>query len=78
MDKTTRTDKFRAKIIAQLAEYKRDAERYRWLRDATDDVCQESGITLICNSSIYGSVGLEGFEWDKAIDAAMDQTEQKR
>jgi hypothetical protein len=55
---------------AELAEAKKDAERYRWLRDNT------------CKSSLYEHCGIEGYDTevmisgevlDAAIDAAMKE-----
>ena len=54
----------------ELAEAKKDAERYRWLRDNT------------CKSSLYEHCGIEGYGTevmisgevlDAAIDAAMKE-----
>jgi hypothetical protein len=54
----------------ELAEARKDAERYRWLRDNT------------CKSSLYEHCGIEGYDTevmisgevlDAAIDAAMKE-----
>jgi len=54
----------------KLAEAKKDADRYRWLRDNT------------CKSSLYQHCGIEGYDievmisgevLDAAIDAAMKE-----
>ena len=54
----------------ELAEARKDAERYRWLRDNT------------CKSSLYEHCGIEGYDTevmisgevlDAAIDAAMQE-----
>lgn len=43
-------------LAARLAEAERDAARYRWLRDVSED------------DSV---VSLPSWEWDKAIDAEL-------
>jgi hypothetical protein len=59
------------KLQDELAEAKKDAERYRWLRDNT------------CKNSLYAHCGIEGSDTevmisgevlDAAIDAAIDET----
>ena len=51
-----------AALLAEREELKRDAARYRWLRDGCDH--KRSEATRI-------AVNLYGLEWDMAIDAAM-------
>lgn len=60
---------------AQLAEYKRDAERYRWLRDQYTVPYGLDWQGHIQNIIVFWD---DGTGLDAAIDAAMDQTEQKR
>jgi HEPN domain-containing protein len=57
----------------ELAEARKDAERYRWLRDNT------------CKSSLYEHCGIEGYDTEvmisgevleAAIDAAMKEGEK--
>lgn len=65
---------------AQLAEYKRDAERYRWLRDIADPDMEQPCIMIHLQDS-WGNWKwqvIHPHEIDGRIDAAMDQTEQKR
>ena len=58
------TDQFTT--AAELAEARKDAERYRWLRDNT------------CNSSLYEHCGIEGCDIEvmisgEVLDAAIDE-----
>lgn len=50
--------------LAAAEEYKRDAERYRWLRDKTDAVC------LTFSRETAETDCYSGTELDAAIDAA--------
>ena len=61
---------FARQLERELAEARKDAERYRWLRDNT------------CKSSLYEHCGIEGYDTevmisgevlDAAIDAAMKE-----
>jgi hypothetical protein len=59
----------RDKLRAELAELRRDAERYRWLRDAED----RSYVALAMENGSE-PVWISGDELDAAIDAAMATT----
>ena len=55
---------------AELAEAKKDADRYRWLRDNT------------CKSSLYEHCGIEGYDTEvmisgELLDAAIDAAIRK-
>jgi len=52
----------RAPLVAELEQAKKDAERYRWLREGND---AKHG------AAWYVAVNLYGCEWDAAIDAAI-------
>ena len=53
-----------AALEVQLAEARKDAERYRWLKNE----CNDKGTT-----GTYIARELFGFEWNRAIDAAIAQ-----
>ena len=54
--------KHRDQLRAEVEALRKDAERYRWLRDGCNH--KRSEATRI-------AVNLYGMEWDAAIDAAM-------
>jgi len=49
---------------AELATLRKDAERYRWLRDGNDNKK---------SAACHIAVNCYGLEWDDAIDAALAQ-----
>ena len=51
-------------LEAQLAEARKDAERYRWLKNG----CNDKGTT-----ATHIAKDLFGFEWNRSIDAAIAQ-----
>ena len=51
-------------LEAQLAEARKDAERYRWLKNE----CNDKG-----TAGTYIARELFGFEWNRAIDAVIAQ-----
>ena len=53
-----------AALDVQLAEARKDAERYRWLKNG----CNDKGTT-----ATHIAKDLFGFEWNRSIDAAMAQ-----
>jgi hypothetical protein len=57
------------KLRAELAEAKKDAERYRWLRDVGDAVWKPLGKRYMDSCALPSDV-------DSAIDAAMRTTEE--
>ena len=56
-----------AALEVQLAEARKDAERYRWLKNG----CNDKGTT-----ATHIAKDLFGFEWNRSIDAAMAQERQ--
>ena len=56
----------RDQLRTEIETLRKDAERYRWLRDGCDH--KRSEATRI-------AVNLYGMEWDAAIDAAMSAKE---
>lgn len=61
-----------AALLAERAELKRDAERYRWLRDRIEN----KGDMVIAKVSEWSIESWSGDDPDAAIDAAM-QSEAK-
>ena len=61
-----------AALLAERAELKRDAERYRWLRDRIEN----KGDMVIAKCSEWSIESWSGDDPDAAIDAAM-QSEVK-
>jgi hypothetical protein len=58
-------------LRAELAEQRRDAERYRWLRDA-DDTLAEVDMHVENEDGLTGAYyTMTGVELDTAIDAAL-------
>ena len=55
------------KLEAELEQAKRDAERYRWLREARDDIWIRSRLEGDLECDLFGD------DLDTAIDAAMEQ-----
>lgn len=56
------------RLLSERAELKRDAERYRWLREQCE--MTEGGLT-ICKVGYCDLTGWSGDDPDAAIDAAM-------
>lgn len=56
-----------AALLAERAELKRDAERYRWLRDRIEN----KGDMVIAKVSEWSIESWSGDDPDAAIDAAM-------
>lgn len=66
--------------VADFQELRKDAERYRWLRDGgNDDIGVVTGFDCVDVGSVgvAGTYreGLEGEQLDRAIDAAMEKQE---
>lgn len=61
------------RLAAENDALRKDAERYRWLRDAPigDDDQEWISVALF---DIGGVSGIDGKELDTAIDAAMKET----
>ncbi len=62
------------RLIAQLAEVRRYAERYQWLRSRDLDAVETGGI--FCGMTPENIV-LNGDDLDEAIDDAIAEQEQK-
>jgi len=56
-------------LIAELREARRDAERYRWLRDPSNEDAT-TALKVELNEAEWGWESMAGEELDAAIDAA--------
>jgi hypothetical protein len=61
-------------LKAQLAECKKDAQRYQFVRNNTNS--DEIGIAIFDNDERDWIFTHDGFEIDEAIDAAIAQKEE--
>lgn len=66
--------------VTDIQELRKDAERYRWLRDGgNDDIGVVTGFDCVDvgSTGVAGTYreGLEGEQLDKAIDSAMEKQE---
>lgn len=61
-------------LLAERAELKRDAERYKWLRDQHNNTSATYSVAEVLHGdwvSIEENNGITGTDLDAAIDAAM-------
>lgn len=68
--------------VADIQELRKDAERYRWLRDGgNDNIGVVTGFDCVDvgSTGVIGTYrkGLEGEQLDKAIDAAIEKEKQE-